>query len=51
MDDDIVDSFVECMLPLVVSSVFSVQCSFPWLTIFWVNFLSVSLSKQVISKK
>jgi len=29
MDDDIVDSFVECMLPLVVSSVFSVQCSFP----------------------
>ncbi len=28
MDDDIVDSFVECMLPLVVSSVFSVQCSF-----------------------
>ncbi len=29
MDDDIVDSFVKCMLPLVVSSVFSVQCSFP----------------------
>ena len=29
MDDDIVDSFVQCMLPLVVSSVFSVQCSFP----------------------
>jgi hypothetical protein len=29
MDDDILDSFVECMLPLVVSSVFSIQCSFP----------------------
>ncbi len=29
MDDDIVDYFVEGMVPLVVSSVFSVQCSFP----------------------
>jgi len=29
MDDDVVDYFVEGMVPPVVSSVFSVQCSFP----------------------
>ncbi len=29
MDDDVVDYFVEGMVQLVVSSVFSVQCSFP----------------------
>ena len=47
MDDDIVDSFVECMLPLLVSSVFSVQCSFPpprAILFFW-SFFIINLSK------
>ena len=49
MDDDIVDSFVECMLPLLVSSVFSVQCSFPpppsCAILFLGVFFKINLSK------
>ena len=47
MDDDIVDSFVECMLPLLVSSVFSVQSPPPVQFCFWefLNYVSVSISK------
>jgi hypothetical protein len=48
MDDDIVDCFVECMLPLVVSSVFSVQPDFR--SSHELCDLSISISKRVISK-
>jgi hypothetical protein len=46
MDDDLVDLLVDGMLPLMVSSVFSVQ-SPPVQFCFWefLNYVSVSISK------